>query len=69
MQHSSIRFLMALALFITAFTASAQSYPAKPVRIVSAFAPGGTNDVIARIISQKLTELLDRKSTRLNSSH
>mgnify|MGYP003335668453 CR=1 FL=1 len=61
MQHSSIRFLMALALFITAFTASAQSYPAKPVRIVSAFAPGGTNDVIARIISQKLTELLGQQ--------
>jgi tripartite-type tricarboxylate transporter receptor subunit TctC len=41
--------------------AQAQNYPVKPVRIVSAFAPGGTNDVIARIISQKLTDLLGQQ--------
>jgi tripartite-type tricarboxylate transporter receptor subunit TctC len=33
----------------------AQTYPAKPVRVVIAFAPGGTTDILGRIYAQKLT--------------
>jgi len=33
-----------------------QSYPAKPIRMVVAFSPGGASDVIARIIGAKLSE-------------
>lgn len=37
-------------------TGSGQAYPAKPVRIVVPYPPGGGNDLLARMISQKLTE-------------
>lgn len=38
--------------------AMAQDYPDRPVRILVGFAPGGTNDVLARVIATKLQERL-----------
>jgi tripartite-type tricarboxylate transporter receptor subunit TctC len=36
----------------------AQSYPAKPVRWIVGFAPGGGNDILARMMGQWLSERL-----------
>ncbi|MDM0034391.1 tripartite tricarboxylate transporter substrate binding protein [Variovorax sp. J22P271] len=41
-----------------AFAQTASAWPAKPVRIVVGFAPGGSTDVMARILSQSLSESL-----------
>ena len=38
-----------------------QSYPAKPVRVVIVFPPGGSNDVVGRIVFQKMSEQLGQQ--------
>ncbi len=46
---------------VTAFAvspASAQDYPAKPIRLVVGFGPGGNADIVARIVAQKMAENL-----------
>jgi len=45
----------ALALAGWAGTPNAQDYPNRPVRVIDPFAPGGATDVLARIVSQKLS--------------
>src|SRR5260221_1440855 len=47
--------LAAAVLCALAGGATAQSYPAKPVKILVGFAAGGPTDVIARIVAQDIT--------------
>ena len=51
-----IALTLALAALLSAAPASAQPYPAKSVRYIVGFTPGTATDIVARLISSKLTE-------------
>src|SRR5688572_23741296 len=45
------------AVMVAVHAAAAErAYPTKPIRLISAYAPGGGNDTVARAIAQRLTE-------------
>src|SRR6266571_7064259 len=63
MQRCRSATLGLLALFAAALyaNASAQAYPSKPVRMIIPFPPGGSNDVVGRMIAFQLSERLGRQ--------
>ena len=46
----------ALLFFTSAFPVSAQTFPARPLRMIVPFAPGGPNDILGRLVGQKINE-------------
>jgi tripartite-type tricarboxylate transporter receptor subunit TctC len=55
------RLFVFVALALLAGAVSAQSYPSKPVRVVIPWPPGGSNDVVGRIVTQKVGENLGQQ--------
>jgi tripartite-type tricarboxylate transporter receptor subunit TctC len=53
---TSLVFLFSVANIVTAGLATAQSYPAKPIRMIVTFSPGSPADIVARGLVPKLTE-------------
>jgi len=47
--------------FALPMLALAQTYPNKPVRMIAPYPPGGTSDVVARIVAQKLSDTLGKQ--------
>lgn len=52
---------LAIGLAFFAALAQAQSYPAKSIRMIVGFPPGGTTDVIGRLVAAKLSERLGQQ--------
>jgi tripartite-type tricarboxylate transporter receptor subunit TctC len=49
--------LVALSLLLLPALSAAQDFPVKPIRLIVPFPPGGPNDIIARVVGQRMSEL------------
>ncbi len=54
--RATLAFFIAAGSIFAAGPSTAQSYPTKPIRLIVPFPPGGSSDIVARILAQKLTE-------------
>jgi len=57
----TVAVLFVIALGIPATNAVAQSYPARPVRLIIPFPPGGSNDIVGRMIAAQLGDRLGQQ--------
>ena len=64
-RHTFLQGLGTAVLGLAVSTAFAQSpaagYPSKPIRIIVGYAPGGGNDILARLVGQKMSESLGQQ--------
>lgn len=64
--HAVVVFSAAFAASVQSGTASAQAaagarYPARPIRLIVPFPPGGSNDILGRVLAQRLTQRLGQQ--------
>ena len=59
---AAIGFLLAITvvIFPSPAAGAADTYPSKPIRLIIAFPPGGSTDIVGRMIAQKLSERLGK---------
>ena len=55
-QHQVVALAALVASGLAPLTAHAQAFPNKPVRLIVTYPPGGSSDLMARIVAQKLSE-------------
>ncbi len=48
------RLVCAVAAVLVPAMAAAQDYPTKPIKLIVPFPPGGPNDIIARVVGQRM---------------
>src|SRR3954452_20754267 len=53
-----MRFILSLFLFVICAISFAQTYPAKAIRLIVPFPPGGSNDIVGRMVGLQLGERL-----------
>src|SRR5262245_45160521 len=53
--------LVSVVTVVASSRVSAQQYPARPVKIIVPFTPGGGSDIIARFLAQRLTSTLGQQ--------
>ena|SRR5215471_17115429 len=63
--HARFRITLAFGVLLTLGIAHSYSapepYPARPVRLIVPFVPGGSTDILARVVAQKLTDALQKQ--------
>ncbi|BAT61397.1 tripartite tricarboxylate transporter family receptor [Variibacter gotjawalensis] len=63
-----LRGLIAALALVTSFAAQAQTYPDRPVKIIVPYPAGGTTDILARVIADKLSKKLGQNFVVENRS-
>jgi len=57
-RRTLLKFTVCAALALTASGAFAQAFPTKPIKVIVPFPAGGTTDIVARLVAQRMSETI-----------